>query len=287
MNYITADMAMDHALIAKAITDRKLLETKYVMGHNINHYHWSQMSQDDVLSSLGSIVLEITKHVFKLVTEKSVETQYTMGKIMGCVKEWLADPAWYELSESISFDEVKKMNIITVRHDVADVGSAVVCEHHTSTCKHDVVLTQNYCMCCGLYPKEKESNFCSCCTQDHCHHRCRHVCTGKIDHILGTGAIVQTCECCGINYDTNVCNVCHKPDGFDIITDVEIAARVREAEKLEKQRKELEKQSKTQGKMTATEQETTAGELEPTDTTKEIKLTEDNKKNEGQPKKLN
>jgi hypothetical protein len=59
---------------------------------------------------------------------------------------------------------------------------------------------------------------------------------------------------------------------------------VREAEKLEKQRKELEKQSKTQGKMTATEQETTAGELEPTDTTKEIKLTEDNKKNEGQPK---
>ncbi|ALT66307.1 polyprotein [Hordeum vulgare alphaendornavirus] len=246
MNYITADMALNHALIAKAITDRKLLESTYIMAHDKQFYDWHNMSQTDVLQTMGTLIFEITKHLLSKWSASDDKVQFVFNKVVDGISEWIADPAWYNLVEAITFDDITKMNIIRVNTSSPDTNEAIICDHHSDHCSHTVQLSPHYCQCCGLYPVVAGENRCGCCKSDHCHHKCHHKCTNRSEHLAGTKTTPRECTCCGVEYDTYVCVVCNRPDGYSVVTDAEVRKRVHEAELADKQRKSNLKQSKTQ-----------------------------------------
>jgi len=246
MNFITADMALSHALIAKCIVDRQLLESRHILKFDRSYQTWRLRDPTQLAKMAGSLLVELGQYFLNRYLDDHKDKSYLISKLSGSLKDWLADPKWYDLLEQIYFSDIHELTVINANGKSHPSGGVQLCDHHTASCSHTVQMSDKYCRCCKLYKQEENTSYCQCCAHDSCEHKCSHKCYDRSLHSSGPKSERSDCECCGNKHNWDSCPFCNNNVDLELPIAADVAYRLKEAEKKAKEEAKAAKVANTE-----------------------------------------
>ncbi|AYA60157.1 polyprotein [Cluster bean endornavirus 1] len=211
-NYITADMALDHALLATIIsrratsyTNRLIRQTQLVNQpmHTIRTSSWSDLWQILFGCFVDQAIMGIDE------AQNRVHGQ-VMSKVMHLIEEWMHSVNWDDLLNfSLQFGW-KDLKVVTCKESYSEPDSVQTCTHHSQNCLHDEINGNKLCACCLLIRVAMGESKCECCKPSRCTHACSHLCDGLDTHHTSKGGKTKVCECCKVEHFGSKCGVCQE-----------------------------------------------------------------------------